>query len=157
LPPRARALLAAIKLDLSSLLLLRARKLASMLRVMFPKAPSLLFFFLTDSCRVTVITGIRRCHPKPSIALGPSIDLPLVRGEITCPALSPCTSRLSNGGWGRRFVKHRRARGFSDHGAAVGGTVDTRWFTLSLLIRSDPFKLNPTARIKRYRFACEFC
>jgi hypothetical protein len=52
--------------------------MVSKLRVTFPKSSSLLFFSLTDSCRITVFTEIRRRHPEPSTALGPSLDLVFV-------------------------------------------------------------------------------
>jgi hypothetical protein len=49
---------------------------------MFLKLPSLLFFFLTNSSRITMFTGIRRRHPELSTALSPSSDFLLVRGEL---------------------------------------------------------------------------
>jgi hypothetical protein len=67
---------AAIEIDSAISLLLRSRKLLSKLRVTFPKLPSLLFFFLTDSSCITMFTGICRRHSELSITLV------LVRGEF---------------------------------------------------------------------------
>jgi hypothetical protein len=49
---------------------------------MFPKLPSLLFWFLINSSRFTMFTGTRRRHPKLSAILGLSSDFPLVCGEL---------------------------------------------------------------------------
>jgi hypothetical protein len=113
-------------------LLLQSRKMVSKLRVTFPKSPSLLFFFLTNSCHITVLTGIRRCHPEPSTALGPSFNLLLVRGELTmsrspslylpfvewCPKMLFHQTPMSSGGFRpwhcrRATVDGRRGSPFS--------------------------------------------